>query len=111
MKSLIIEIEKIRHLMELTNTEIKVRFRKGLNFINVTTMPENNNVETFVGTETGKIIQDQNLESGKIKALLDDGRFIVTTEDAIDGIQNMFDANTKDDLINVGTNDGGTYSF
>ena len=107
MGTLLTEIHRLRNLMELQNTELKVKLRQGIDYIEVTAMPTNGEFKTFTGEETGTIIPDDQLTSSEIRLALDDGRIVLTTHDAVVEIENVLDANTKDDFINVGTNDTG----
>ena len=109
MKQLLLEIERMRNLMELQNTEVKVKLRQGIDYMEFDALPSNPEYKTFTGDEIGKVIPDENLTSSELRVQLDDGRIVLTTSDAIDEVQNLIDANSKDDFINVGTLDVGTF--
>lgn len=109
MKNLLTEIHKLRSLMELQNTELKFKLLQGIDYIDVTNMVENGEYSTFTGDEVGTKIDDNELLDNEMRVLLDDGRIVLTTTDAVAEIQNMLDANTKDGMINVGTLDVGTF--
>lgn len=104
LSPLLMETRRLRSLMELSNTELKVQFKQGEQFRDVTIQPEIAEWQTFEGGEIGKLIPDQQLNSGEIKAILDDGRIIIAGEGAVDSAENMLDAQSKEEFVN---NDGG----
>ena len=93
--------------MELQNTEPKVQMKQGYEYVEIDALPPVGEIKSFTGDETGKIIPDENINADEIKVHLDIGKIVITKSDAVDEIQNLLDANTKDDFINVGTNDTG----
>ena len=111
MKNLLSEIRKIRRLMELQNTELKVKMQQGVNYMDAGAMDQYGQWQTFTGDEIGKILPDPNVSDNELKIQLDDGRIVLTTPDAVADVKNLPDANTQDGFINGGTNDGGTYAF
>lgn len=88
----------MRSLMELRNNEMKVKMRKGAAFRDVTAPPDGNQM-TFTGNELGVVIAGSNMNGGDTQIQLDDGRVVLTTDDAVE------DANVGQDINSLETND------
>jgi hypothetical protein len=104
---LITEVKRLRNLMELNTTEVKVHFRAGVPFNNMSTGEQN----VFVGNESGKILSMPNTPEGQLRVSLDDGRMITTTDDAIDELNNGLDDPSKEEFVNNNGGGSGTFVF
>lgn len=95
---LIIEVRRMRSIMELRNNETTVKMRKGVPYRDVTA-PPNGDRMTFTGNETGVVIAGSNMNGGDTQVQLTDGRVVLTTDDAVE------DANVGQDVVSIETND------
>lgn len=103
------EVRKMRNLlMELTNTELKVKFIAGVQYRDITMMPEIPTEDEFTGNETGKIIPDEQLNAGEIRAVLDDGRIVITTDNAVGDVENLLDLHSREEFTNNQSGDAYT---
>jgi hypothetical protein len=91
VSSLLTEVHRLRSLMELNNTEIKVTLKDG---------------------RTGVIVDMPQLGDAKTRVQIDGGGIEVVNQDDIVSADNRLDVISKEtNYDNSGTNDGGTAFF
>lgn len=98
MKTLLEELARARVLMELRSTGVRVKMKQGVPYRDATA-PPNGKLNVFTGNESGVQIADTNMNSGGTQIQLDDGRLVLTTDDAVD------DTNITQDQGSLEAND------
>jgi hypothetical protein len=95
---LITEVRRLRSLMELRNNEVKVRMQKGVPYRDIT-MPLVGTQAVFNGDELGVVVNTERNLDDQIQVALDDGRVVMTTDDAV------ADTSVGQDINSIEAND------
>lgn len=98
MQTLYEELKRIRTIMELRNTEIKAKMKRGVPYQDIAN-PINNGMTVFNGDEIGVVTSNLNGNEDKIQVQLDDGRTVLTNYDAV------VDTDVVQDLNSLEAND------
>jgi hypothetical protein len=88
----------MRSLMELRNNEVKVQLRKGVRYRDITAPPDGNQM-TFTGNEIGVVIAGSGMNGEDTQIQLDDGRVVLTSDDAV------VDTHVGQDVNSIEAND------
>jgi hypothetical protein len=99
MKTLNEELGRLKGLMELRNNQVKVRMRQGVPYQD-TTAPPNSEPTVFNGDEIGVVIgRNGSDRDGLTQIQLDDGRVVLTGDEAVE------DSNVTQDINSFEAND------
>jgi hypothetical protein len=93
------ELVRLKTLMELRNNQVKVRMRQGVPYQD-TTLPPNAEPTVFTGDEIGVVIgRNGSDQDGITQIQLDDGRVVLTGDEAVE------DSNVTQDINSFEAND------